>query len=100
MAAHRLSLVVVSGASLQLWCEGLSLWWLLLLWRMGSRVLGLQWLQHVGLVTLRHVGSSLSRDQTHVPCIGRWILNHWTTKETRDRFKYVYVGFPCKHLPN
>ena len=22
-----------------------------------------------------------SRDQTHNPCIGRWILNHWTTRE-------------------
>ena len=26
--------------------------------------------------------SSLSRDQTQVSCIGRWILNHWTTRET------------------
>ena len=26
------------------------------LWRTGSRVLGLQRLQHVGLLTLRHVG--------------------------------------------
>ena len=25
--------------------------------------------------------SSQSRDQTHVPCTGRRILNHWTTKE-------------------
>ena len=25
--------------------------------------------------------SSLTRNQTHVPYIGRWILNHWTTKE-------------------
>ena len=25
--------------------------------------------------------SSLTRDQTHVPCIGRQILNHWTTRE-------------------
>ena len=22
-----------------------------------------------------------TRDQTHVPCIARWILNHWTTRE-------------------
>ena len=22
-----------------------------------------------------------TRDQTHVPCFGSWILNHWTTKE-------------------
>ena len=25
--------------------------------------------------------SSLIRDQTHVSCIERWILNHWTTRE-------------------
>ena len=25
--------------------------------------------------------SSLTSDQTHIPCTGRWILNHWTTGE-------------------
>ena len=25
--------------------------------------------------------SSPSRDQTHVPCIGRWSLTHWTTRK-------------------
>ena len=25
--------------------------------------------------------SSLTRDQTHIPCIGRRILNHWTARE-------------------
>ena len=24
---------------------------------------------------------SLTRDQTHIPCIGRQSLNHWTTEE-------------------
>ena len=24
---------------------------------------------------------SLTRDQIHLPCIGRWILNHWATRE-------------------
>ena len=24
--------------------------------------------------------SSLNRDRTRVPCIARWILNHWTTR--------------------
>ena len=28
-----------------------------------------------------HVGSSWTRVQTHVPFIGRQILNHWTTWE-------------------
>ena len=35
----------------------------------------------VGLVTLRHVGSSQTRDQTCVPCIGKQFLNLWTTSE-------------------
>ena len=28
--------------------------------------------------------SSPPRDRTCVPCIGRWILNHWTTKEVLE----------------
>ena len=41
----------------------------------------LQQLWFMGLVAPRHVGSSRTRDRTHVPCIGRSILNHWTTRE-------------------
>ena len=42
-----------------------------------------QWLQHVGLVALRHCEllGFPTRGQTCAPCIGRWILNHWTTRE-------------------
>ena len=29
----------------------------------------------------RQVGSSQTRDQTHIPCIARQILNRWTTRE-------------------
>ena len=35
----------------------------------------------MGLVIPWHVGSSRTRDQIRVPCIGRWILNHCTTRE-------------------
>ena len=28
-----------------------------------------------------HVKSSRTREQTCVPCTGRWVLNHWTTRE-------------------
>ena len=31
----------------------------------------------------QHVGSSRTRDRTDVPCITRWILNHWTTREAQ-----------------
>ena len=62
---------------------------LLLLQSMGPRARGLQQLQftgsrewaqqlwHMGLAAARRVESSWTRDQTHVPCLGRWILNHW-----------------------
>jgi len=35
----------------------------------------------MGLVASWYVESSWTRDGTHVSCIGRWILNHWTTRE-------------------
>ena len=35
---------------------------------------------HTGLVASR-VESSQTRDRTRFPCIGRHILNHWTTRE-------------------
>ena len=41
-------------------------------------------LQSTGLTASWHVGSSQTRDQTHVPCTGRQILNHWATKEVPD----------------
>ena len=39
-AVHGLSLVAVSRGYSSLWCTGFSLWWLLLLWSMGSRHAG------------------------------------------------------------
>ena len=36
-----------------------------------------------GLVALQHVGSSWTRAQTHVPCIGRQTPNHCATREAR-----------------
>ena len=39
-----------------------------------------------GLVALWHVESSWPRDRTCVPCIGRQILSHWTTREVLPVF--------------
>ena len=39
-----------------------------------------------GLVALRPVWSSWTRDRTCVPCIGRQILNHWTIREVLNWF--------------
>ena len=33
--------------------------------------------------------SSLTRDQTFIPCVGRWSLNHWTTREVPMYTIYV-----------
>ena len=35
----------------------------------------------MGLAAPGHVESPQTRDQTHVPCVGRWIFNHWATRE-------------------
>ena len=81
-------------------CTGFSLQWLLLLRSTGSRRPGFsscgtraqqlwltgssaqaQQLWHTGLVAPQHVGSSRTRAQTCVSCIGRRILNHCATRE-------------------
>ena len=46
-----------------------------------------------GLVALRHVGSSQTRAQTRVPCIGRQILNHCATREAPHSL--IYLFFPA-----
>ena len=47
----------------------------------------------MGLVVPRHVGSSRTRAQTGVPCIGRWILNHWATREAPFLFLFLHLFF-------
>ena len=43
--------------------------------------LGLPYFRSKGLVSPRQATSSQTRSWTQVPCIGRWILNDWTTME-------------------
>ena len=38
-------------------------------------------LWYVDLLAVWHLKSSQTRDRTCIPCIGRWILNPWTTRE-------------------
>ena len=52
---------------------------LLSLQRMGSKMCGLQQLWPMGLVALRQLGPSQTREWTSVPWIGRLFPNHWTT---------------------
>ena len=45
----------------------------------------------MGLVALWQVESSRTRDGTWVPCIGRQILNHRTTREVLNIFIYLCI---------
>ena len=36
-----------------------------------------------GLAALRQVDPSQTRDRTRVPCAGRWLVNHCTTREVQ-----------------
>ena len=51
-----------------------------LLWSMGSGHVGFSCFDP-GLVALRHVESSWTRDRTHVPSTLRQTAKHWTTRE-------------------
>ena len=42
-----------------------------------------------GLLAPQHVGSSQTRARTHVPCIGRQILNHCATREAPVSISFV-----------
>ena len=114
IAVHELSLVAASQGYSSLRCAGFSFQWLLQLrstdsrsasfsscgtraqqlWLTGSRAQAQQ-LQRTGLVAPWHVGSSRTRDQTCVPCIGRWILNHCATRDvwTLNKFQFPSLVF-------
>ena len=99
---RRLSVLVASGAP-PLPCAGRAPPW-------GRVSYGLQVLEHglsscgPHLVAPRYVESSRARDQTCVPCIGRYILNHWTAREVPESYykleslkvgaRYVFFKFP------
>ena len=40
--------------------------------------------------------SSLTRDWTHTPCIGRWRLNHWSAREVHKYFSCIHTH-TCTH---
>ena len=46
---------------------------------------------HTDLVVLKHLGSSQIKDQTHVSCIGRWIVYQGSPLEV---FILIYLLFP------
>ena len=46
-----------------------------------------------GPAALQRVGSSRTRARTHVPCIGRRILNHCATREVTKQISYIVTLF-------
>ena len=94
VALHGLSLVEVSRGYSSLRCVGFSLLWLLLWLSTGSKCVGFgscssraleRRLSSCGapalLVAPGDVGCSRTVDRTGVPCVGRQILTHHTTRE-------------------
>ena len=72
---YRVSLVAGSRGFSLWWCVNFSSQWFLL-GSTGSRHLGFSSCGALGLVPLRHVGSSWTGDRTCVPCIGWGVLYH------------------------
>ena len=55
--------------------------------------------QCAGSVALQHVGSSsLTKDRTHIPCVGRQLPNHWTIRAVLEVFFSLLV-FLAEHSP-
>ena len=80
VAMCRLSLVAVGG--------GYSLAAVHRLLTVVASLVAEHMLKAHGLVALRHVDSSQTRDQTSVPRTGRQILIHCTTREVPDFLKF------------
>ena len=62
-----------------------------------AQVLGCPGLSSCGtqlLVAPQPVRSSQTREQSCVPCIGRQILNHWTTREVQTPLLLTHLSAP------
>ena len=98
VAVCRLLIAVASLAAE----HGLQARGLQQLWLVGSRKQAQQ-LWPTGLVAPWHMGSSQTRDRTHVPCIGRRILNHCATRKapkilTLKKIQMISLINSTKHL--
>ena len=82
-----------AGAPPQLLCMVFSLLRLLALRSTRSRARGLQQLWCIDLVAPQHVESSQIRDQTHVSCIGRWMLHPWANSKAPLLFSFSVLIF-------
>ena len=66
------------------------------LWRTNSLVVACG----VGCSAAWGVVISLIRDQTCIPCIVRWVLHHWTTREVPQYYSLImrYLPIQCNTL--
>ena len=48
----------------------------------------------MGLAAPRHVKSARNKDWIRVPCIGRWILTYWTTREVPKQGLLMLIPKP------
>ena len=90
------SLVAGSRATLSLqWAA--SLLWVLLLWSKGlvyvASVVVVHGLSCLAVCEVSFLVSFQARDQTCVPCVGRWILNHWTIREVQIKANFFFFFF-------
>ena len=92
VAAHGLSLAAERGGCFSLQCVVLSC--------CKAQALGM-WPQSwcTGLVALRHVESSWTRNWTRILCIGRQILSPWTTREVQAIVSWLLFLYPCFPSP-
>ena len=54
------------------------------------------WLWCTGFSCPQQMESSLIRDRTRVPCLGRWTLSHWATREVLHSFVDGHFMFTKK----
>ena len=64
-----------------------------------ARTLYTRYSSDAGSIAPRHVGPSRTTDRTHVPYTGRWILNHWTTREIPVLFYMMKTQAAWAGLP-
>ena len=81
VAVCGLSLVALSGSYSCCRVSVFPLQWFLMSQSTSSR--------HVGLVVMAS-RIFLDRGLNLIPCLGRWILNHWTTREV-----HLHTRFKC-----
>ena len=96
----ELRLLAVCGFLLSSWGPQTPSQWALLRWRAVSRARGRQSWWRTGLAAAQHVGSSQTRDGTHIPCTGSWILYHWASREAPEFYSSLNVprGLPVPLL--